>query len=129
MTAETHPTLDLRRVVRALQRWAWLIAALVVGSFVVIYATSSVRTAMYTSTSEVRITPLATAPKDPNFLGNEIYNIRGAGVRQGVAVDLGSDEQLIADVEVNEVEGTDVISIHVSSSSPEVARDLSLIHI
>ena len=123
MTAETHPQLDLRRVVRALQRWAWLIAALVVGAFVVIYATSSVRTAMYTSVSEVRITPPAGATKDVKFIGNEIYNIVSAGVRQGVAVDLGTDAELVADVEVSEVEGTDVIAIFVTSSSPEVARD------
>jgi capsular exopolysaccharide synthesis family protein len=107
---------------RALQRWAWLIAALVVGAFVLIYASSSVRTAMYTSVSEVRIAPPDSGTKDPKFLGNEIYNIRGAGVRQGVSVDLGSDAELVSDVEVKEVEGTDVIAIYVTSSSPEVAQ-------
>jgi polysaccharide biosynthesis transport protein len=122
LTAETHPTLDLRRVLRAGQRWAWLIAALVVGSFVLIYLGSSVRTSMYTSVSEVRITPPADTPKDPKFIGNEIYNIRGAGVRQGVAIDLGSDMALVAGIEVSEVAETDVIAIAVTSSSPEVAQ-------
>lgn len=123
MTAETHPQLDLRRVMRALQRWAWLIGALVAGAFVIIYATSSVRTAMYTSVSEVRIAPPTGSAKDPKFLGNEIYTITGAGVRQGVGVDLGADAALIADIDVKEVEGTDVIAIYVTSSSPEIAQD------
>lgn len=123
MSAESHPQLDLRRVAGALRRWAWLIAALVAGAFVLIYATSSVRTAMYTSVSEVRVTPPPdVTAKDTKFTGNEIYNIRSAGVRQGVNAELGPDALLIEDVEVTAVPDTDVIAIRVTSSSPEVAK-------
>jgi len=123
LTAEPHPQLDLRRVFGAVRRWAWLIAALVAGAFVLIYATSSVRTAMYTSIAEVRINPPEDLPaSDTKFTGNEIYNIRSAGVRQAVNVQLGSDALLIEDVDVKALPDTDVISIAVTSSSPEVAK-------
>lgn len=123
MTVESHPQLDLRRVFGAVRRWAWLIAAVVAGAFVLIYLTSSVRTAMYTSRSEVRITPPPDLVRtDTKFTGNEIYNIRSAGVRQGVNADLGPDALLVENVEVEAIADTDVISISVASSSPEVAR-------
>jgi len=124
LSAESHPQLDLRRVAGALRRWAWLVAAIVAGAFVLIYATSSVRTAMYTSVSEVRITPPegTSTTQDPRFLGNEIYNVRSAGVRQGVNAQLGPDSLLVEGVEVEEVVDTDVIAIKVTSSSPEVAK-------
>lgn len=122
MTAETHPQLDLRRVLRAVQRWAWLIAAVVIGAFVLIYGSSSVRTSMYTAVSEVSITPPDTARVDPKFIGNEIYNILSAGVRQGVALELGPDAELVEDINVSAVENTDVLAVFVTSSSPEVAQ-------
>jgi len=127
LATEQYPKLDARHLARALWRRAPLIAGLVVVAFVLTYAVSSLESPVYTGTAEVQLDigelyPNAKSTTDPALIGSEIYTVKAAAVRDGVANDLGGDINKVQKVTVNGVADTNVIRISASSNSPSIAK-------
>jgi len=127
LATEQYPKLDARHLARALWRRAPLIAGLVVAAFILTYAISSLESPVYTATSEVQVDvaelyPNAKSTTDPVLMNSEIYTVKAAAVREGVASELGSNVNKVSAVNVNTVTDTNVMRISASSESPEVAK-------
>jgi succinoglycan biosynthesis transport protein ExoP len=106
-----------------------MIASLVVAAFVITYVVASLESPSYTATSEVQVDvaelyPNAKSTTDPVLINSEIYTVKSAAVREGVAAELGADAMArLSTVDVNTVTDTNVMRIAATSGSPEVARD------
>jgi capsular exopolysaccharide synthesis family protein len=131
--SDNLPRLDLRSVYGVIRRRAFAIAACVALTFVVVYALSDLQTPVYSAVSEVQFSG-STAPvlqdeedaRDPETFnpGNEIYLITSSQVRQVVNQALGpADAAEVRQVGVVQLDGTDILRISVSSTSPEVAKE------
>jgi capsular exopolysaccharide synthesis family protein len=123
--------IDLRRVWAVIWLRAPLIIALVVIAAVSAYLLSSMQTNLYRATSKIRVVdPNAEAVfngvqirVDPKRdVDTQLQLIRSNELGSAVKDKLGDDGSKIKSVSASSVGATDLISITVSSTSPEVAQ-------
>ena len=123
--------LDLRRVWAIVWLRAPLIIALVVIAVAGTYAYSSFQTDLYQATAKISVVdPNAQAVfngvqirVDPKReVDTQIQLLRSPDLRRAVDENLGGDALEISSITVSSVGSTDLISITVSSPSPQVAQ-------
>ena len=129
MNAETTSELDLRQFGRALRRRAWMLAGVSLGLAAIVFAWSAAQPDLYQAAAEVRVVSDVSA----NLFGNQtrtdsgreianaVYLVESGTVRTQANEQLGTDRDLVSEVSVEQVEGTDIVRIRVVSRDPEVA--------
>lgn len=128
---KTHP-IDIKHVLRVLRSHAWMIALLVIVACIGTYGLSKTRQNVYQATSSVKITNSNTsnvffAQNEGSDIARQVATeaavLQSKDLRNAVDGKMGDRASLIDKVTVAVVPDTDVVSISVASTSPEVARD------
>jgi capsular exopolysaccharide synthesis family protein len=123
--------IDLRRVWAVIWLRAPLIIGLVVLAAVATFALSSLQTNLYKATAKIRVVdPNAQAVFDgvqirvdpKRDVDTQLQLLRSPDLRSAVNDQLGDDAAKISSISAAAVGSTDLISVTVSSPSPEVAQ-------